>query len=153
MKLKPIKPKADPFKLDATIKLVKRETADVTQLVLLDYQETVKTWRNKPVFSVRQVKDGSEVSTSDPVYNWTDKGTKPHNIFPVRAKRLRFGLNSQPKTTPGNIMSGAGAPGSPTVFSRGVRHPGTEPRKFSVIIGKKRSKELARRIREGLARL
>ncbi len=151
--LKSIKPKSSSLDADKHRRVVRQALDETSELVLRDFVATTATWNNKPAFQREPTKDGVDVYTESEIYGYVDQGTRPHDIVPVRATRLRFGANSGPKTTPGNIMSGAGRAGSPTVFARRVRHPGIAPRKFSEIIAKKRNKELAKRIQAGLRKL
>lgn len=113
----------------------------VARAVERDYKETVKTWERKPEFetiiSLRGGKAEFLVGTSDLIYKYVDEGTKPHPIFPKKAKFLRFQSGYQAKTTPGIIGSKAGGRSGSEVFSRGVMHPGSKPRKFSELINKK----------------
>lgn len=151
--LKSIKPKASSMDVDKIRRVVREALEETSELVLQDYVATTATWNNKPSFQRNPTADGVDVYTDSEIYEWIDKGTPPHDIAPVRTTRLRFGVNSGPKTTPGNIMSGAGRAGSPIVFARRVRHPGIRPRLFTKIINKKRNKELSKRITAGLKRL
>ena len=77
------------------------------------------------------------VGTNSKIYEYVDKGTKPHIIRPKRAQFLRFQTGYRAKTTPGIIGSSSGGRSGDIVYSQGVRHPGTKARKFSEIINKK----------------
>lgn len=70
-------------------------------------------------------------------------GTKPHEIRPVQAKKLKFPSRFTPKTQPNSLRSGKGYRGGPTIETNLVNHPGIEPRNFS--------RQLERRYRPILA--
>ena len=113
----------------------------VARAVERDYKETVKTWKTKVEFetivSLRGGKAEFLVGTNSKIYEYVDKGTKPHIIRPKRAQFLRFQTGYRAKTTPGIIGSSSGGRSGDIVYSQGVRHPGTKARKFSEIINKK----------------
>lgn len=113
----------------------------VARAVERDYKETVKTWKTKPEFETIVTLRGGKaeflVGTDNEIYRYVDEGTKPHPIFPKKAKFLRFQSGYSAKTTPGIIGSTSGGRSGSEVFSRGVQHPGTKPRKFSELINKK----------------
>lgn len=68
---------------------------------------------------------------------WLNFGTPPHAIQPkTPGGVLAFQSGYQSKTTPGVIGSGPGGASGPTVFSRGVMHPGTQARNWSPLIMK-----------------
>lgn len=109
-----------------------------------DFEQTTATWKHKPKFEILISLAGGGptllVDTNDRVYGYVNRGTKPHPIRPKRAKALAFQSGYQAKTAPGVIGSGPGGPFGDTVFSKGVRHPGTKARKFDEAIKKKREK-------------
>lgn len=113
----------------------------VARGVTKDFEETVKTWERKPKFeqiiSLKGAGPQFLVGTDDEVYGYVNSGTRAHNIFPKRAKALRFLGTYRAKTSPGVIGSGAGGSSGDEVFSQGVRHPGTKARKFDEMISKK----------------
>lgn len=106
-----------------------------------DFEATTKTWNHKPSFTVDVSTKGQGpavlVGTSDEIYTYVNEGTKPHAIFPRKAKVLRFQGGYKAKTSPGNIGSSAGGASGPTLFRPFVQHPGTKARKFDEVIAKK----------------
>lgn len=141
--------------LSAIFKVIKpsRLREDAMRLALLngmrrmgtkikqDFEKTVATWKNKPKFEVlvSLTKPGPTVvvDTNDPIYRYVSEGTKPHVILPKRAKALAFKGTYTAKTVPGVIESRAGGSGGADVFSQGVLHPGTKPRRFQKLIADK----------------
>lgn len=134
IRLKPIKPKADPFnlrKIEAAVREGMEEAADETKSML---ERTTSSWQNQPTFTIEQQSDGFTVGTNDPIYGYVDEGTKPHIITPKRARRLVFNVGGRAKTAPNVIGSTSGARGDTRVFAKMVRHPGTKPRNFTKIV-------------------
>jgi hypothetical protein len=126
---------------------VVQDTAkDLGNRVWLDYQRTAETWKHRPKFErIVEIKGDTVtmlVGTDDLIYKFVDKGTKPHFIFPrTPGGSLAFqwgGPGSyKAKTRPGVLGSGGGASSGSTVHFRYVKHPGTEPRRFSEVIQRK----------------
>lgn len=141
--IKPAKLKVDKVRLE----LLNALRAQGKEIVA-DYNQTVQTWRNKPSFEVAiSLADGGATVLVTPdgpnrkQFEYVDKGTRPHPIFPRRARVLRFSSGYTAKTAPGVIGSGAGGPsGSPAFAAFIPRHPGTEARRFSEIIEQRRRK-------------
>ena len=133
------------------------------RLVLKDFEETVRTWEHKPAFVVKthataQIPSPSlEVYTTDEIYGYVDKGTKPHDIFAgaytgkSNKKTLAFPSMFSPKTKPGSLKSSAGRSGGSTVHTPYVHHPGTEPRNFSENIEKKHEKSFRKEMEKAMA--
>jgi len=80
------------------------------------------------------------VFTDNEIYGYVNDGTRPHPIFPKKAKALAFQWGGKgsytPKTTPRVIGSRAGGPSGPTVYRPYVQHPGTKGRHFDEEIEK-----------------
>lgn len=134
VKLRAIKPKADPFnlrKIEAAVREGMQEAADEAKAML---ERTTSSWQNQPTFTIAQQKDGFTVGTDDPIYGYVDEGTKPHIIRPKKARRLVFNVGGRAKTAPNVIGSTSGARGDTRVFARQVQHPGTKPRNFSKLV-------------------
>lgn len=144
--MKSIKPKTTVGNYKATLKAIEAAKIAETEDVVKDFEKTWKTWRHKPRVTVRITKDGAETRVNDQVWNWLDQGTKPHVIMPRRAKRLRFQLGFTPKTRVGSLSSGGGGSSGPTVFSRGVNHPGTKARGWSELIQEASEKRFPGRV-------
>lgn len=128
------------------------ELADETETL---YRKTVKTWAHRVTFRKVKTSNGRSVYTVDKVYQYVDKGTKPHIIRAKRAPNLRFRVGGfKPKTKVNVINSYKGAPADGDFVSkRQVNHPGTEARNFSSIIEermRKRQYVVMRRRLKGL---
>lgn len=119
--------------------------------IVADFEKTTASWKHKPKFDVKVSLRGRtptlEVSTMDEVYRWTDEGTSPHVIVPVKAKVLVFPSRFSPKTSPGVLGSGPGLVGGPNIYAHVVLHPGTQPRKFSEKITAKWRGEFGKRMK------
>jgi len=136
-------------------------------------EKTTATWSdvNRPSFK-------SEVSLSNSgatielfaegtvqqlkIYNFVDKGTKPHVILPRNGKVLYWQSSKfmQAKTVPGQLKSRSKwskkfwgrTPRTTGVFARKVNHPGTKPRRFAETIREKRRGPFDRRMRDAFNR-
>lgn len=106
-----------------------------------DFEKTVATWKKKPKFevmvSLTQPGPTVVVDTNDEIYRYVSEGTKPHIILPKRAKALAFKGTYTAKTVPGIIDARSGGASGADVFSQGVLHPGTQPRRFQKVIADK----------------
>lgn len=131
-----IKPKGEAVQFTRFAKAAQlglRDAADETQKLL---ESTTKGWAHAVEFEIRPYGDGYRVGTKDDIWNMLNKGTRPHRIEARGKKRLRFQAGRRAKTTPGRIASGSGGGGGATVFARGVNHPGTRARSWSILIRK-----------------
>ena len=153
VKLTAIKAKGTRLTVDKVRRVVKEALDDVSSDVLRDFVETTESWNHKPVFQRRATVDGVEVYTDDEIFRFVDLGTKPHDIYPRNAPRLRFQSQYTAKTTPGNIASRSGGKSGPFVFAKKVRHPGFEGRKFTETIMRRRQALLKKRIDDGLSKI
>ena len=124
-----------------------------------DFQLTTKTWKRKPKFEqIISVAPNVEVlvGTDDEIYGYVNDGTRPHLIFPKRAKALSFqwgGKGSyRPKTKPRFIGSVPGGPTGPRVARPYVQHPGTKAREFDQTIQKKWTPRFKRLMEQAMSR-
>lgn len=122
-----------------------------------DFQKTTATWKNKPKFDTkvmaRDQKVSITVSTSDEIYGYVDKGTRPHIIRPrKRDYPLRFNSRFKAKTKPHFIGSSNGASNPPIIRAMEVHHPGNEPRYFVRDIQAKYQPILAKRMQIAITR-
>lgn len=106
-----------------------------------DFEKTVQTWDEKPRFETHASLSSSEltvvVDTNSTVYRYVSEGTKPHTIRPKRVRALAFPGVYNAKTTPGVLEAKSGGASGDMVYTKEVRHPGTQPRKFHEQIAKK----------------
>lgn len=107
-----------------------------------DFEQTVRTWEEKPEFKVTAKKGlfqiKIKVETYDQVYMWVSRGTEPHPIDAVNAEHLAFRYGGfEPKTAPDRIEAKQGRDDGDWVFPKHVEHPGIEPRNFDKQIQEK----------------
>lgn len=154
IKLTPIKPKVNPLNANAVMRAVREEMLATGRDVKKDFERTTANWETPVDFRVTAERDGVTISTESEIYGYVDDGTKPHDIAPKHAKRLRFSVGGfQPKTNPRVIGSGQGRSGAVTVFRRIVHHPGTEAREFSKILQDKWQKQIGVRIGQAIGKV
>ncbi len=103
----------------------------------VDFEVTAQTWNHRPGFSIDSKPGERIVGTDDTIYGYVNDGTRPHMIYPRRARRLAFASGYRAKTRPGSISSSSGGSSGGTVFARAVHHPGTKARSFTKAIAKK----------------
>ena len=152
---KPLTPRKfnDKAFLDEITKEVNRTAKDVKK----DFEKTTKTWKKKPVFEI-VIAIGPKsadflIGTDDEIYGYVDQGTRPHVILPTKPGGvLAFQSKFSPKTVPNVLGSRSGRSGGNTVFSRGVIHPGTEPRNFSKMIKRIWTPIYKKRIEQAISR-
>lgn len=155
VEIKSIKPAR--FK-DAAFQRAIEDAADrVGKDMTTDFKKTTETWKHKVAFeTVISVAPDVEVlvGTDDEVYGYVNDGTKPHPIFPRRARALRFqwgGRGSyKPKTAPKVIGSKPGGPTGPIVHKPYVQHPGTKAREFDKTIESKWKAPFKRRMEKAM---
>ena len=148
--VKEIKPSA--FKNKAFKDAIMRGAESYAKELLADFEKTTETWEKGVEFEkiVDYRPKGPEifVGTDNEIYGYVNDGTRPHPIFPVRAKALAFQWGGKgsytPKTTPRVIGSRAGGPSGPMVHRPYVQHPGTEGRHFDDEIEKKHGPKFKR---------
>lgn len=138
IRLIPIKVKKshlDPKVLDKAI----LKSLDIMQdMVADDFKKTYATWNHKPRFLKLKIKPYvREISTNDQIYNWVNKGTRPHIIVPTRGKVLAFPKSSRPKTRVRYIASYSGSKSKGKRYAKVVHHPGTKAREFDIVISQR----------------
>lgn len=141
IKLVPIKVKKDHLSPKRFKQAIERAKDEAEIGVLDGYYKTTKTWKHAVRFYSVRARDTLTVFTDDKIYEYVSEGTKPHLIFPRRAKALRFSAKSRAKTRPRVIASGQGSKSGKIVFSKGVIHPGTQAREFHKVIATKWEKK------------
>ena len=125
-----------------------------------DFRDTTATWKHNVSFvhgyALTQNQGKAYTLTDDEIYRYVNDGTKPHPIYPKRAKALSFrwgGKGSyRPKTAPGRFGSRPGGPSGPQVAFKKVQHPGTKARKFDNLIGKRWLTLLPRALQDALSK-
>lgn len=133
--------------LDRELTRVLRD--DIGKLILFDFEDTIEGWEAPPRF-IKEYKEppGSKqisVFPSGPnTLKWArvSEGTPPHIIAARRRSILAFKREYVPHTKPGGPYGGPGVKIGPWITPKSVAHPGTTPRKFSVIIKEAREDEI-----------
>lgn len=156
IRLEAIKPGKLPTAQEYTTAMKKavQKSADLTRR---DLEATTRTWKHKPKFTVIVEENATAFAvfagTNDNIYGYVDQGTKPHDIKPKRSKYLRFSSGYRVKTRVGIIGSQEGGSFGDSVFSQGVRHPGSKGRNFVITINKRRQKTIEQEIDQALAKV
>ena len=120
--------------LNKVEQVITREMNDFVKLTAKYFDETVSTWKTKPIFS-KSVKSNKnsvtgEVSTDNEIYRYVSGGTKPHRIPKSGNANLRFKSQYTAKTSPGRISARNGGASGSYVHAKFVQHPGTKAREF-----------------------
>jgi hypothetical protein len=124
-------------------------------IVKKEYEKTIATWNDPPKFEVLIGLERKEGGTATVLigptgtelqvnkFVWTDEGTEEHPIEAKNAPFLVFQSGYTPKTQPGKIASGPANRFGEFVKKKQVDHSGTEARRFTEIIVKRRRKPFA----------
>lgn len=140
VRLRAITPSKDVINTKQIMGVIKGATVETARGMRTDFQKTTRTWKNKPVFVIQITVDGdaqATVYTDNLIYQFVSGGTRPHMIRPKNAKVLRFGVPFLSKTKVRWLSSRNGKRGNTMIYSKGVMHPGTEPRDFDLEIAAK----------------
>lgn len=154
MALKAIKAPKDALHAAGIERAIKNSLNAVAKGAKIDFQVTSRTWTNKPEFTIETPDPARRiVGTSDKVYGFVDKGTRPHIIVPRRGGKGRLtwiGTAYKAKTKPGYIGSKNSSNNNTIVYTKLVQHPGTEARKFTLTIRDKWAKEMKIRMQSAI---
>lgn len=111
-----------------------------------DFNSITNSWDHPvDVFVETDTRGGSFellAGTDDKIFNWLEHGTRPHYIFPRRAKALRFLSGFRAKTAPGRMRSGQGGSFGNVLFRAWVKHPGIKPRNWMPKIAERAEKQM-----------
>lgn len=118
------------FDIEKFKRLQKAQMSATALRVKRELEKTVKTWDDKPTFTIEYSKDAVTIGTDHQIYALVDDGSPAHIIRPRAAKRLKFQNKYRAKTTPGVIGSKKGGPSGDVVTASVVKHPGFQARKF-----------------------
>jgi hypothetical protein len=150
--VKPIKPsKLLVPGMYAALEAEAKKAADDLEL---EFMLSTATWEHEVKFE-KLVQVGPKsveilVDTDDEIYRYVNEGTRPHRIEPKGDYPLAFPSVFRPKSQPGRQASGKGYSGGPTVYARGVNHPGTQARKFDKTIMKTFTPKFRRRMEKAM---
>lgn len=136
------------FDSEAVYDVLRTELEKFGKLYLIPKGETTtRFWKKSPVWIVETKVVPGEwrlslkiKGESYLIKRWTylDEGTKPHRIYPRRAKRLRFtwgGPKSyQAGSSPNQLFTSRPSVRGVTTYRRYVNHPGFPARGWSILI-------------------
>ena len=114
----------------------------------------VRGWTHRPSFGIEvDIQPAFERVKVVPrgkfaiLWEWTDKGTKPHKIRAKNVTRLKFQTAYSARTAPvAKANVGTGRSSGPWVSPVEVNHPGTKARKFTVTFFKNLEPPLHERV-------
>lgn len=152
MTLRPIKAPKDALGAAALARAIKNTLNAVAKGAQTDFGVTARTWDHKVDFTIDDSDpDRRIVSTKDTIYGFVDQGTRPHIIRPRRARVLTWmGTAYRAKTSPGQIKSVRGGNNNSIVHTKIVQHPGSEARRFSIVIRDKWAKQMQIRMNSAI---
>ena len=120
------------------------------KFIIKDFEGVVRPWHEpKPEFQlVRQMTaEGSKlivrvVGPEEGRKKWAyvNFGTRAHTIRARNAKTLAFPSVYHSGSTPGKKFTIAASSSGPTVYASEVQHPGTEARRFDLVIAEDNQK-------------
>lgn len=119
------------------------------------------TWTHKVTFHHRVDRATARVRiwTTDRIYGYLDRGTKPHVIEPRRPlspsgrpSSLRYQAGYRPKTRPRRLSSYHGGKLGPFIYPVGVMHPGIAARGFTTLVAKRMQQLAPRKVGTAIQR-
>lgn len=150
VRFRPIIPKLPDLDLS---KIAQQELEKEAKTIQRELGYPTKTWKRKVTFEIDHATDKQvQVSTDDKVYEYLDKGTKPHIIRPKRAKRLHFFASGfVAKTRVGILNARAGRKATKDeTFAQEVHHPGIRARKWSKLVRERSKLRFQRNIQKAI---
>jgi len=111
--------------------------------------QTTKHWSTQPKWVTDISFSGGDAAIityiKDPearqIWDWINKGTEAHWIYPRRANYLRFNGSFRSQSRPNTLATAPGSSGPPVRYSKGVRHPGIKSRNWTILATKTRYKD------------
>jgi len=131
------------------------------------HEKIVESWKNKPGFGARKYLKPDRIEIAvfptgehKKIWEYVDRGTKPHTITPKKAPYLKFQWGGKgsyvPKTRPfpyATVVKGGGyVRNAKTVRMLKVKHPGTEPRNFTKQIAENVQPDFKREVENAFRR-
>jgi hypothetical protein len=130
--------------------------------VLVDFEATVDTFKDKPTFTSKTelLSDGivtyvgldDSESKANENYRRLDAGAVRHMIYARKKRTLRFRTGYVPKTVPRVLASHAGGRTGPWRAPKAVNHPGFEARDFEGTIALKHNARYYRLMEKAMKR-
>ena len=120
--------------------------------IKVDFWVTTRTWKRRPTFTIAVASGERLIYTTDLIYKYVSRGTRPHIIRPKNASALAFySVGFRPKTRARYIGSNQGASANKGfVVTKTVKHPGNEARQYEEVIREKWNKELPTLLNQAL---
>lgn len=152
LKIVPIIPSkllADPTRLKRVIEnVLDARAADIK----VDFKVTTFTWKNKPDFTISTKPGERLIYTTNLIYKFITRGTRPHIIRARNVRCLRFFRTGfRPKSRVRYIGANKGATASKNLtLVRIVKHPGFPAREFDKEIAEKWQKQLPKMMQQEL---
>lgn len=123
-----------------------------------EFDDVVSDWNHAPEFRAGFVELSADavavrVDATGPhrkIWQYVDKGTRPHIIRPRRGGKLRFATGYSARTQPGRAHTGSGTASGPVVYTNAVMHPGNAARGFTQDILARYQNEFFAEIREAI---
>lgn len=135
-------------------KVLRAEAFSIAADMMLDLAVATAYWKRdvkfKRVVEVRQDTITIMVGSDDEIYGYVNEGTEAHIILPVNYPMLHFKGTFQAKSIPGVLTSRPGSYGGKDIWSKGVIHPGIEPRNFDQALVDKWQSKFNKRIENAL---
>jgi hypothetical protein len=128
-----------------TRKQVDQVMADTQRDLLKSLNSIVKDWESDVKFQARKYVKANliaintfPVGADKQVWEFVDKGTKPHTIKAKTSRGLRYKTGYKPKTlpNPARLASGGGISTGSWRAAKTVNHPGSKPRNFEKVLGR-----------------
>lgn len=138
--------------------------SEVKPALIAYFEMVTKSWRNTQTFKAKKkiTRESLSIdvypsSENAKIWQYVTGGTRPHPIFPKKARALRFewgGYGSyKPKTTTSGGYKGPGRViGGKTVYRMHVNHPGTKARNFEKHIARWYAPQFRRTMKNAIAR-
>ncbi len=131
-------------------KIIRAEAMSIAADMMLDLLVTTATWKRNVKF--KRIVDAKAdiltiiVGSDDEIWGYVNSGTPEHIILPRNKPVLRFRNVYKAKTLPGVLSAFPGGSSGEWRSSKGLIHPGIQPRKFDEALQKKWEKPFQRRI-------
>lgn len=118
---------------------------DTRSQILKSLNGIVEDWESDVSFQARRIVKANyiaintyPVGSDKEVWEFVDKGTKPHVIRSKNPKGMRFKTGYKPKTlpNPARLASGGGVSSGSWRAAKIVNHPGSKARNFEKVLGK-----------------
>jgi len=122
------------FDLNDLAKDIEKEVAAAVRKQNKEIARTIenltRSWKTRLELEIDEDDESATISTDDMRYEWVDEGTRPHEIRPRNARRLRWLPGDRVRNEIARRKN-AQAAKDVAVFTTVVQHPGIRPRSFT----------------------